>query len=130
MPLSCDNIPNTLTLIKSAGNRRFGGFTQEVWNQTKEKWKSDKNAFIFSLDKRKVYTYKKDGRAIFCKETNGPCFGFGFDIGIVGDPINGKNLKTYKSSSSYEYGSDNTLSEDRDYSGINAIDYEVFEIKF
>ena len=126
----CDNHPNTLTLIKSAGNRRFGGFTQEIWNQTKEKWKNDENAFIFSLDKRKVYPYKKDGRAIFCRETYGPCFGFGFDIGIDGDPIKGKNLKTYKSSSSYEYGSDSVLSEDTNYSGINAIDYEVFEIKF
>ena len=27
----CDNIPNTLVLIKSAGNRRFGGFTSAKW---------------------------------------------------------------------------------------------------
>ena len=28
----CDNIPNTLVLIKSAGNRRFGGFTSAQWS--------------------------------------------------------------------------------------------------
>ena len=28
----CDNIPNTLVFIKSAGNRRYGGFTSQVWN--------------------------------------------------------------------------------------------------
>ena len=27
----CDNIANTLVLYKSAGNRRFGGFTSECW---------------------------------------------------------------------------------------------------
>ena len=29
--LNCDNIPNTLILIKSEGQRRFGGFTQIPW---------------------------------------------------------------------------------------------------
>ena len=28
----CDNIPNTLVLIKSAGNRRFGGLTHKYEN--------------------------------------------------------------------------------------------------
>ena len=27
----CDNIPNTLVLVKSEGNRRFGGFTPISW---------------------------------------------------------------------------------------------------
>ena len=27
----CDNIPNTLALIKSEGQRRFGGFTSIPW---------------------------------------------------------------------------------------------------
>ena len=33
--LKCDNIPNTLVLIKSEGNRRFGGFanTLEIRNR-------------------------------------------------------------------------------------------------
>ena len=32
----CDNIPNTLILIKSEGNRRFGGFTPIPWKSEKE----------------------------------------------------------------------------------------------
>ena len=31
----CDNIPNTLVLIKSAENRRFGGFTSILWTSSK-----------------------------------------------------------------------------------------------
>ena len=61
----CDNIPNTLTIIKSKGNRRFGGFTSEIW-ESKIIFKNDKNAFLFSLDKKKIYNYKNDNCAIFC----------------------------------------------------------------
>ena len=53
----CDNIPNTLTLIKSVGNRRFRGFTSNSWDSISE-YKNDKNAFLFSLDKKLVYQIK------------------------------------------------------------------------
>ena len=126
----CDNILNTLTLIRSGGNRRFGGFTSEIWNHSEKGWKNDNNAFIFSLDKKKIYPYKNNGKAIYTKNVYGPCFGFGHDIGIVGDPIKGKNLKTFKSSSSYDYSENSALSEDKDYNGVYALDYEVFQIIF
>jgi len=51
--LKCDNIPNTLVIIKSAGNRRFGGFTSQTWqSDSNGAFKDDKNAFLFSLDKQ------------------------------------------------------------------------------
>ena len=38
----CDNIPNTLTIIKYTGNRRFGGFITEVLESlTSSKYKDD-----------------------------------------------------------------------------------------
>ena len=30
----CDNIPNTLIVIKSPVNRKFGGFTTQTWDQS------------------------------------------------------------------------------------------------
>ena len=43
----CDNIPNTLILIKSSGNRRFGGFTSVTWESSSNSiWKDDKNCFF------------------------------------------------------------------------------------
>ena len=53
----CDGIPNTLLLIKSAGNRRFGAFVSESWRENKKEVNSiiDKNCFIFSLDNQKIY---------------------------------------------------------------------------
>ena len=126
----CDNISNTLILIKSAGNRRFGGFTSKKWNSVKDYYVDDNNAFIFSLDEKKVYPYKNDGKAIYCRNAYGPCFGYGYDIGIVGDPIFGKYLKTFKSSSSFDYDGNNAVSEDENYKGIYANDYEVFQVIF
>ena len=113
----CNNIPNTLTIIKSKGNRRFGGFTSEAW-ESRLIFKNDKNAFLFSLDKKNIYSYKNDGCAIFCYNKFGPCFGTNNSdhstIGILGNPILKKVLQTYESdSNSYNFnGDNNALSEE------------------
>jgi len=48
----CDNIPYTLTIFKSEGNRRFGGFITQTWDSSSG-FKNDEKAFLFSLDKKK-----------------------------------------------------------------------------
>ena len=130
----CDNIPNTLTIIKSKGNRRFGGFTSNTW-ESNLLFKDDKNAFIFSLDKNQIYSYKNDHFSIFCCRGFGPTFGYNeikntWTLGIEGNPIKDKKLYTYESdSNSYEfYGDKNALSEDGKRNYIYAEEYEVFQI--
>ena len=132
----CDNIPNTLVLIKSAGNRRFGGFTSVQWTSpTSSEWKDDPNAFLFSLDKQKIYPYKNDKHAIYCYKDYGPGFGGGRDMAIDQHGIQEKHLFTYESnsSSSYNYNGDkNALSESGSGSSsyIYAAEYEVFQVIF
>ena len=131
----CDNIPNTLVLIKSAGNRRFGGFTSAQWSSPSSsgEWKDDPNAFLFSLDKQKIYSYKKDGKAIYNYKDCGPCFGNGCTIWIGQHGIQEKHLDTYESYSSCSYnfnGDNNALSEDGKQSYIYAAEYEVFQVIF
>ena len=122
----CDNINNTLVLIKSKNNDRFGGFTSNYWESTtKEEFKDDKNAFVFSLNEQKIYSYKKDGKAIRCYSKYGPCFGYGPLIGIYGNPISNYKLYSYHYNESYDVNS-NFLTINGDY----AIDYEVFQILF
>ena len=54
----CDGIPNTLVIFKSAGNKRFGGFTSIQWSSPDNySYQFDKNAFLFSLDKQKMYPF-------------------------------------------------------------------------
>ena len=130
----CDNIPNTLVLIKSAGNRRFGGFTSVQWSSSSNgEYKDDPNAFLFSLDKQKIYSYKKNGKAICNYKDYGPTFGGGHDIHISSHGIQEKHLYTNESSSSCSYnynGDNNALSEDGKFSWIYAAEYEVFQVIF
>ena len=129
----CDNIPNTLVLIKSAGNRRFGGFTTQTWESNSGNYKDDKNAFLFSLDKQRIYSYKNDGNAINCNKNYGPNFGNGNDIYLGNNPIQQKQLYTYESysGSSYNFnGDNNALSESGNGSCIYAAEYEVFQVIF
>ena len=130
----CDNIPNTLVVIESAGNRRFGGFTTQFWeSHSLGKYKDDKNAFLFSLDKQKIYSYKNDGKAIYCSKNYGPCFGSGATMFLSNNALKGNNSYTYESYSCCSYnfnGDNNALSEDGRGSDIYAKDYEVFQVLF
>ena len=129
----CDNIPNTLVIIKSAGNRRFGGFTSIPWSSSGGEYKDDSNAFLFSLDKKKIYSYKKDGYAIYNNKNYGPTFGNGYSIYIGPNCIQDKKLYTNESYSGCSYnfnGDNNALSEDGKASWIYASEYEVFQVIF
>ena len=128
----CDNISNTLVLIKSEGQRRFGGFTPIPWiSEEKGIFIKDnkKKTFLFSLDNKKIYQLKNVNYAVYHCKNSGPCFGFGRDIAIDGNPINGFNL--YTNQNSYDYqGNNHSLSEYNGHSQLKALEYEVFQIIF
>ena len=69
----CDGKKNVLVLIETTEGVRFGGFTSVGFNSTSGN-ALDNNAFIFSIDKRKIYNVKKNKEAIYCYSTYGPCF--------------------------------------------------------
>ena len=69
----CDNIPNTLILVKTSENKRFGGFTTQTWDGDNVR-KQDKYCFIFSIDNMKIYVVKKGKNAICCNPDLGPVF--------------------------------------------------------
>lgn len=70
----CDQIPYTLTVIKSTDGYKFGGFTEETW-EGEDTTKKDDNAFCFSLTKNKIYDVINDENAIVCDPSMGPTFG-------------------------------------------------------
>ena len=79
----CDNIKDTLTLVKTKTGNIFGGFTSETWDGNN--YKKDNDAFCFSIDLRKKYNSKKTDNAIYSTRSYGPCFGdafFGFLIDV------------------------------------------------
>ena len=71
--LKCDNKPNTLVLIKSEGNRRFGGFTPISWQKEGGDIKDSENkTFVFSLNNKKIYYLKDMDHALFHDINRGP----------------------------------------------------------
>ena len=108
--IKCDGINNTLVLFHSNRNNRFGGFISNIWESTpNEVFRDDKNAFVFSLDKQKIYSYKNDGKAIKCHKNYGPCFGYGMigyvpKIGIFWNSPKQNQISCYKNNISYNPG--------------------------
>ena len=131
--LKCDNIPNTLVLIKSEGQKRFGGFTPIPW-KSEEIWKyiqdSEMKTFVFSLDNKTIYNLKNEKvDSVYHEKNCGPCFGNGWDIGFEGNPLEEKRLITFKNSFDYK-GDKNSLSEFVNGNEGKIIEYEVFEVIF
>jgi hypothetical protein len=82
----CDNHSNTLTIVKALDSSYiFGGFTSITWDSTSE-YKSDPNAFLFSLTNKDNQPSKmrqiNTTNSIYCYSGYGPIFGGGFDIHI------------------------------------------------
>ena len=81
----CDNIPNTLTIIKSTNGNIFGGYTDQAWDSSGQ-YKTDPNAFLFSLinkyNKPTIMKIKDPQYSICCYNGYGPIFGDGFDLMI------------------------------------------------
>ena len=129
----CNNIPNTLVLYKSEGNRRFGGFASECW-KSQGTFNLDEKCFLFSLDNKKIYLNKDDNYFIIsCNAKDGPSFGYKdkYCIRIQNDAIKNATLKTNEIVHKEIFAEDvNALSEDGDFKGIYAKEYEVFEIIF
>ena len=126
----CDGISNTLVLYKSAGNRRFGGFTSQSWKSQGERI-PDKNCFLFSLDKKKIYhsnkfeiPFWKNKGPTFCEKSI-------YVIELRGNALEEKNLRTNEGGYKHIFnGDENALSEDGKYKGVFAKEYEVFQIIF
>ena len=69
----CDFARSTLVLVKSANGKRFGGYTTCDWRGNNIE-KKDENAFVFSLDKMKIYDIIPGEDAIGCYPKYGPVF--------------------------------------------------------
>ena len=80
----CDNIDDTLILIRTEFGKTIGGYTHLKWNQT-DGWVHDeeKRAFLLQLDNHEKLTPVKDYNIIHCSSEFGPIFGDGNDIHIV-----------------------------------------------
>ena len=114
----CDGHPNTLSIFRASGSSFiFGGFTSGAWESSMPGiWKSDPEAFLFSLTNKDNKPCKlkikadKSQFAINCGSGYGPIFGMG-DIQISTNPntsmLSSSNLgKIYKHSQYIQYSNE------------------------
>lgn len=128
-----DGISNTLTVVKTKSGNVFGGFTTQDWGERSLNYfKSDSNAFLFSL----VNSYKssiklniiKPESAVTTSPSSGPTFGDG-DFRTHWDSRRNQLFGTSYLGNSYKppsYGSSITFLAGEDYFQI--VDIEVYSV--
>ena len=130
----CDDVRNTLVMIKTSKNHIFGGFASKAWKQNGE-YIHDKDAFIFSLTNIESCSFKilaSGVHSIYGKLANGPTFGAGHNLFIASD--SNKNEESYSNlghtylSSNYQAGSTKALTILGGSYYFQTIEIEVFEL--
>ena len=74
--LKCDNFHNLVVIIETIEGKRFGGYTSTKFKGANP-MKIDNNAFLFSLDLKKVFDVTPDNYAVDCNPKSGPSFSGG-----------------------------------------------------
>ena len=119
----CDHSQTTLVLIGTKNGLRFGGYTKRTW-RGKGINKIDNDAFIFSLNKKKIYNNIRGKNAIECHSDYGPSFSGGF---MVNDNAFTNGGKTFSKGLNFETNQDYELTNGIETFTIKEI--EVYEIK-
>ena len=119
----CDSSQTTLILLETQKGCRFGGFTKRTWRGGDVE-KNDNEAFLFSLNKMKIYNLVKGNKAIGCYPRLGPFFIGGFKIF---DNSLTKGGCTFVKGLNYELDKDFELNNGEENFKIK--DLEVYEIK-
>jgi len=119
----CDFAKSSLVLVRSANGKRFGGFTSCDWRGNNIE-KKDDNAFVFSLDKMKIYDIIPGEDAIGCYPKYGPVF-LGCQIRIYDECFT-------KGGTTFEKGLNYNTEEDYELSGglksFQVKDIEVYSV--
>ena len=119
----CNDAKSTIVLVETDKGKRFGGFTTCSWSGECID-KKDEEAFIFSLDKMKIYDNIPEEDAIGCYPKFGPIF-LGCQIRIYNNAFS-------KGGTTFEKGLNYNTEEDFELTGgdrvFNVKEIEVYEV--
>jgi hypothetical protein len=127
---ACDNKGPTISIIQANG-RQFGGFTSLSWKGNTG-YQPDKYAFLFSVDKERVFPIKEGGaNAIYDSTGYGPTYGNGHDIYVASNSNQNTNSYTNFGSGykTYELG-DNTQSAKEFFAGAYNFKPDEIEVYY
>ena len=120
----CDKHSNLIVLISTQKGSRFGGFTSSKFRSSSH-LKFDNNAFLFSLDHKKVFKIIPGQYAIYCYDNTGPCFSKGSLY--VPNSFFTKYGKTSIAGGPFQFGKDYELNNGNEKFLIKEL--EVFQVK-
>ena len=98
-----------IIFIKTQKNKRFGGYAHEAFQNKVNFSKTDLKAFLFNLDKMKIYKSKGGKLSIWNFEGNSMDFGTGTDLRIFHEFFNKNNYTNQSSNLDYNYDEDYAL---------------------
>ncbi len=134
----CDNIPNTLTLVRTEFGKTIAGFTKYTWNSVNAYVSNEeKNCFLLSLDMKQKMVPNNGNNLIYCNPTYGPTFGSGHDLVITNQCQNANscyanfpNCYNYEGENKYVVHQDTYKAFSGATKGYNfrVIEYEVFRV--
>ena len=126
----CKNKGPIISLVETKKKKRFGGFTKEDWIKSDYSNIKDPNAFLFSLDNKKIYKILKSQCAFSCYSDS--------DTLVYGNQSDGKGIyltdnflsnsnREDQSTRVYEVPSDFCLTGEKDF---KVDEVEVYQIIF
>ena len=122
----CDNIENTIVLVKTKKYKRFGGYTKKKWNHNNGSYSNDSKAFLFNLDTMDIFNRNDNGNEIKGDKDSGPCFGSGPDFQIVNKCFSNNSIHN-KKCFSYPQNVNFPLAENNNFL---VKEYEVYKVEF
>ena len=120
----CDEAEKTLVIVEDNDGNKFGGFTTQDWGGQYLQ-KKDDDAFIFSIDKNRIYDVIPNQNAIGAFPNFGPVF-FGCQIRIY-DNFLTKGGTTYKKGLNYRTTEDFELTNGKQNFEVREL--EVYEVE-
>ena len=120
------NKNDLIILVKTDKLRRFGGYAHESFEKYKFK-KTDKSAFLFNLNKKKIYKSKGNERSIWrgSNTFDSINFGNGVDLKIFHKFFK-KQSKTHQGNNDYDYkNEDYALNGDESF---NISSLEIYQV--
>ena len=122
----CDGLSPTLILIRSKENKIFGGFTTTEWDSFSG-YKKDSNAFLFSIDEKKMVKTNDEKYSIYCNIELGPVFGSGHDLYVSSEFLT-NDYSFNNTGDTFQFNKKFFLNGGNKFFGINEM--EVYHINY
>jgi hypothetical protein len=125
-------VKDILVIVKTKKNKRFGGYAHESF-EDKEFQKKDSRAFLFNLDKMKIYKSRGTAHTIWNFNLDSIDFGYGTDLRIFHNFLSNENYTNQNHSND---SSDHDFEYDEETFALNGEKYfeilylEIYKVNF